>query len=47
MRGTIDVDNGAATSGVREIINKQTSLERPPVFKDHSVSLFFVDERYF
>ena len=47
MRGTIDVDSGAATISVREIINKQTSLERPPVFKNHSVSLFFVDERYF
>ena len=47
MRGTIDVDNGAATSGVREIINKQTSLERPPVLKDQNVSVIFVDKRYY
>ena len=39
MRGSIDVDSGAATISVKDIINKQTSLERPSVLKDHSVSL--------
>ena len=47
MRGTFDVDSGAATISVREIINKQTSLERPPVLKDHNVSVIFVDKRYY
>jgi hypothetical protein len=47
MRDTFDVDNGAATISVRKIINKQTSLERPPVLKDQNVSVIFVDKRYY